>query len=186
MPSVPTPSKANSQQDYEALIDLLEQEEAIYREMLALLDEEREAMLRMRVDQVMRLTSRKETLALRVKALDESRKMLARRLAAGLGTPPDQVTVTRLCEQAPFGVAKRLAAAGDRLRQVVAACKTKNEANGRTAACGMNVIAGAMDHLIAHADPTGVVYRPSRRDGHGGYARLTKAVPSLGLVSRQA
>jgi flagellar biosynthesis/type III secretory pathway chaperone len=185
MQPVPTSPKGNAQ-DYEALIDLLAQEEAIYRDMLVLLDEEREAMLRMRVDQVMRLTSRKETFVLRVKALDESRKMLARRLAAALGMPSDQVTVTRLCDSAPAGVAKRLAAAGAQLRHAVGACKAKNDANGQTAACGMKVIAGAMDHLIAHADPTGVVYRPSRRDGHGGYARLAKTVPSLGLVSRQA
>jgi flagellar biosynthesis/type III secretory pathway chaperone len=168
---------------YEALIDLLLQEEAIYRELTELLDEEREAMLRLAVERLGEIVSRKETLGLRIKALDESRKVLARRLGTQLGLATDQVTVTNLCGRAPRSVAERLETIGRRLRRTVTACQEKNAYNARAATRGMELVASAIGHLIAQADPAGKVYQATRRPTQS-YATLSKTSGS-GWISRR-
>jgi flagellar biosynthesis/type III secretory pathway chaperone len=174
----------NDHRHFDALIDLLTQEETIYREMSSLLDEERQAMLGLAVERLGEIASRKETLALRIKALDESRKLLARRLGAQFGLRAEQVTVSNLCPRAPGPTAGRLEATARRLRATVLECQEKNNYNARAAARGMDLIGGAIDHLIAQADPSGKVYQPTKQRTHG-YATLSKTTGS-GLISRQA
>lgn len=168
----------------ESLIDLLIQEEAIYRELLAVLDAEHAAMLAMEIARLTDLASRKETLGLRIRGLDESRKVLARRLTHQLGLAPDEVTITRLCELAPVGVAERLAAAGRRLRETVEACQVRNAENARAAHRGLDLVQSAIGHLIDAADPAGKVYQ-TQRSGPGGYATISRTSGS-GLISRRA
>ncbi len=172
---------------FEALISLLEQEEAIYGEMACLLGEERDALLGMAVERLGEIVSRKETLALRVKALDESRKMLSRRMGSFFDIPSNQVTVTTLCAIAPSTVADRLRAAGDRLRGTVEHCQAINQGNARAATAGMNLIKGAIEYLIEDTDPDGSLYQTKQGGGYGpgrnpsGASRATST-----FISRQA
>ena len=168
-------------QTYAALISLLEQEEAIYGEMAVALNEEREALLAMAADRLGELASRKETLALRVKALDESRKLLARRLESALGIPPEELTVTRLVQHAPSGMGERLRRVGQTLRQSVERCQAVNQFNERAARRGMSLLGGAIQYLIAQADPAGKLYQAPRPKGYaaGGHSGAS------GFISRQ-
>ena len=168
---------------FEALIDLLSQEQAIYSQMAELLDREREAMLSMATDRLDTIVSTKETLALRLKALDESRKMLANRLGSLHGLPADKVTITGLSQTAPPAVADRLRRVGARLRETVERCQLLNQFNARAARRGVEMVSGAIDHLISTAAPAGKLYsKPVARGGYGMGAR--RSVP--GIISRQA
>ena len=171
-------------QPFEGLIDLLRQEEAIYRELGEVLEAEREAMLRLDGERLGDLVARKETLGLRIKALDESRKILARRLGAQFGLPAAAVTLTQLCRRAPAAVAGRLAAIGRSLRQTVTECQAANQANARAASRGLDLVTNAINHLIAQADPAGKEYQASGKRSPG-YVTLSKTSGS-GLISRRA
>ncbi len=166
---------------YPSLLALLAQEEAIYHEMAGLLEEEGAALTAMAPERVAELVARKETLALRIKALDESRRVLARRLATALGLAPDQVTITLLAELAEPTTGRQLAAAGAALRAVVERCRRLNEENGRAARLGMELVSDTARWLVAQADPAGQVWRPGRKGG--GYG-----APATGssLITRQA
>lgn len=174
-------------QSFEALISLLEQEAAIYEEMALLLDQEREALLGLALDRLGELTSRKETLGLRIKAMDESRKLLARRLGAAYGLAPDQVTLTTLGKLAPPDTAQRLGRIGQRLRETVERCQAVNDYNARAAHRGMDLVSGAIEYLIAQADPAGQVYQAPRPAGaRGGYPPARRpGVGASGFISRQ-
>jgi flagellar biosynthesis/type III secretory pathway chaperone len=170
-------------QPIESLISLLQQEHAIYCEMASLLAEERQALLAMAFAQVSELAGRKETLALRIKALDESRKLLARRLGAQCGLPSDQVTVNDLAACVPGPQAQRLRTVGAALRHAVQQCQELNRHNERAARRGLELVTGAIHHLIDAADPAGKVYQaphapgyPAARRGKGG---------SSGFLSRE-
>lgn len=169
-------------QSFDALIALLEQEDAIYGEMAILLDQEREALLAMALDRLGEITSRKETLALRIKAMDESRKLLARRLGTALGLDPDSITLSGLGEAVPPELSRRLARIGQALKQTVLRCQAVNEFNARAASRGMNLVTSSIEYLIAQADPAGKLYEAPRGKGYGGARRPGAS----GFISRQA
>lgn len=161
---------------FDDLISLLLEEAAIYRQMSALLAEEREALLSMAASDLAEICARKETLALRVKALDESRKLLSDRLGRRFGIAPADLTVSTLCRLAPKPVAERLDAARKELRELALECKNLNEANSRAARRGVDLITSAVEFLLADPDPAGRVYQ--KKGGYGAPARRSPEVVS--------
>ena len=154
-------------------------------ELLAL---EREAMLAMAMDRLGEVVARKETLALRLKALDESRRALARRLASLCGASSDQLTISDLCQSAPPFVAAELRRSGQRLREAVLNCQSINDFNARAARRGLQLVGDVIHHLIDQADPTGKLYeapRP-RPKGYAGSASGRGSALGGGFISRKA
>lgn len=175
-------------QTFQALLALLEQEESIYSEMATLLEQEREALLAMKVDRLGQIASRKETLGLRIKAMDESRKMLSRRLGAALGLESDKITLTVLSQVAPADVGVRLGQIGQKLKQIVLKCQAANEFNARAACRGLDLVSGAIEYLIAQADPAGKLYQaPKKGKALGGYGAggSNRFSGPSGFISRQ-
>ncbi|MEN6626583.1 MAG: flagellar protein FlgN [Candidatus Sumerlaeia bacterium] len=166
---------------FESLIALLGQEQAIYEEMAEVLRAEGEALTSMAAHKLAELVSRKETLVLRVKALDESRRLLARRLGAALGLTGADLTVSRLAARAEGGMGWRLIAAGESLRAVIDECRKLNEKNGIAARRGLDLIGDAARWLIEQADPSGPVYRPGRKA-----TAYTSAGRGPAFISREA
>lgn len=154
-----------STHSFDALIKLLGQEREIYGELADLLDQERDALLAMRTARLGEIVSRKETLALRLKALDESRRVLARRLAGTFGLDPDQLSLSDLSRHAPPPHDRRLSAAGRALRETVLRCKSINEHNSRAARRGLELVGTAVKHMIDTGDPAGKVYESPRKRG---------------------
>lgn len=157
---------------FDALIALLGQEQAIYEEMAELLDAEGEALNKMAAHRLSEIVTRKETLVLRVKALDESRRLLARRLGAALGIAGADLTLTNMAARASSGMGRRLIAAGESLRAAIERCRTINERNSVAARRGLDLIGDAARWVIEQADPVGPVYQPGRgRAGYGAAGR---------------
>lgn len=172
---------------FEALIKLLQQEQVIYEELAQLLEIERQALLSMEADQVGQIVSRKQTLALRVKTLDESRKMLSRRLGTLCGLRFEQVTTTQLAKCAPAGVGERLRRAARDLRGVVEHCQQVNKYNDGAARKAVDLLGGAIEYMIQQADPVGQVYTPGKRAQSGGSSSgAGKSTGGPGLISRTA
>jgi flagellar biosynthesis/type III secretory pathway chaperone len=167
-------------QSFADLIALLEEEAGIYSELADLLTREREALLRLAASEIAEICSQKETLGLRVKALDESRRLLSDRMGRRYGLHPDMLTVTELLRFAPADLAAKLDGARTRLRERANLCKEINEYNSRAARRGLDLVSGAMDHLLNGADPAGKVYQ--KQGGYGRNARRTAPA----VVSHQA
>ena len=167
----------------EALIDLLGQERLIYDEMAELLDQEREAMLAMAMDRLGEVVARKETLVLRIKALDESRKVLARRLGTAFSLPPTRLALAELCHHAPPPYDEELDRAGRDLRTSLEHCQSKNEFNARAARRGLELINTAIHHMIDQSDPAGKVYHAPRKRGR--LQSVGGVQGQSGFISRQ-
>lgn len=171
----------------ESLIELLHEELSIYAELAGLLEAERAAMHAMALDALTRATAAKDTLLLRIKALDESRKLLAQRLASELGLPRDEVTLTRLAQVAPAPQAAQLRAAGNALRERVEQCQALNRHNALAAERGLDLVNRGIQYLVETADPAGRVYQKSHKPAaYGPQATLkrTGSTPA-GFISRQ-
>lgn len=167
-----------------SLVDLLQQEILIYREMASVLEEERGAMLAMDFERLSEIVPRKETLALRIKALDESRKMVSNRLALQYRIPVNELTISRLCDALDPSTARQLSMVRDELKAVVCRCQGLNEHNERAARVGMELVHGAMEFMIKEADPAGQLYKAPKGAARG-YRPAAAAVNS-GLLSQQA
>lgn len=168
-----------TQQSFNGLISLLEQEAAIYEQMETLLGEELEALKFLRASELGELSAKKETLALRVKALDESRRLIGERLGRALGIAPEELTVSELCKFAPQSIGMRLGEVRDALRERAIACRALNDRNSRAARRGMDLVGNAADYLLKTREPSEKVYAKK-----GPYAKR-KAPSGPSVVSRQ-
>ena len=161
----------SNHQAFEDLIKLLEEESEIYGEMGELLEAEQDALRRLAAPELGEITARKETLALRVKDLDESRKVMSEGLGRRLEIAPEELTVTALCERAPASASRRLHQVRTTLRDRASACKAINDYNSRAARRGLDLVSGAIGYLLQDADPTGKVYKKK-----GGYGQASRHV----------
>lgn len=169
----------------ENLVTLLGEEHEIYGELAGVLELEHAALLAMEVSELGVCTSRKETLALRLRALDESRRLIAGRLATLLGVPKEAVTITRLCGAAGGAASVRLQLAAERLKMVVQRCHELNQVNSIAARKGLELASGAIQFLLAPPDPAGRVYQSPRGGARGYAAAGSRPAQAPGLISRQ-
>lgn len=168
--------------DHQAFLELilmLEEESGIYGQMADLLEQERHALLHLAASDLSEVCSQKETLGLRIKALDESRKVMSERMARRYGILPEKLTVTELTRFAPADLAGRLDRVKVQLRAQAERCKTINDYNSRAARRGIDLVSGAINHLLAEADPAGRVYQKK-----GNY-RPTAAHAGPAVISRE-
>lgn len=167
----------------DSLIDLLDQEEAIYAELGRLLEEEHELIPALALSRIEELSARKETLALRIKAMDESRKMLARRVASIFGIKSDEATLGVLCGLVESDQRTQLQLIGDRLRKTLTRCQELNELNGRAIGAGAKLASSAIEYLIEQADPSGKIYKnPTSKRTYTG----VRPGVAAGLIHSQA
>ncbi len=152
-----------------------------------LLQKEQKALLAMRHSEVAEIVTRKETLLLRIKALDESRRVLARRLGESLRLTPDEITLTELSNHAPQMLATRLRESGDRLREIIELCKKLNDFNSRAARQGARLMSDVIEQLLTSNDPSGQVYSKPQRGAVGGYRVPTQPPASRpGFIQQKA
>lgn len=173
----------------ESLLTLLAEERAIYTTLAQTLETEHDALLKTDLARMNACVCSKETLALRIKGLDESRRMLARRLATALGVSVEEMTLTRLAEALPPLDGARLREAGQHLRTLAERCRDLNDANGRAAQRGADLLGAAVGFLVGQNDPAGRIYAPPTRGRSGAYPPQGAARAGLGtssFISRQA
>jgi flagellar biosynthesis/type III secretory pathway chaperone len=117
----------------EDLTAILKEQLALYDQVAELLEEERSALISKRPDQVLALVRRKETLLLRIKTLDESRRLVCARIAHEWRVPPASVTLREVEKKmAGSPTADTLAADLPDLRRRMTQCMEKlREGNAR-------------------------------------------------------
>lgn len=167
-------------QAFADLITLLDEEAGIYGQLADLLEKERAALLHLAASDLAEICAQKETLGLRVKALDESRRLLSERMGRRYGIVQEKLTVTELLKFAPTEFAAKLDSTRTRLRERVNLCRSINDSNSQAARRGLDLMNGAIDHLLQSSDPAGKVYQKK-----GGYGRaIHRAAPAV--VSHEA
>ena len=78
------------------LVDILDAELHQYRELLRLLHAQRESFATKKINSFEEISKRQETVALKIKTLEEARKSVASRLAQFFGVPGEGLTLARL------------------------------------------------------------------------------------------
>jgi len=153
---------------FEQLIALLARETDLYRALLDILSREKDALLANDADGVLEITRRKDTLAMQIRSLEESRFLLMDKFARALERRADELTLADLSETAPESLRAPLAAARDRLRAAVEQVTRSNDRNRTLVECSMRLLHGAIETIQKQLRPTvssPAGYGPSRPGG---------------------
>jgi flagellar biosynthesis/type III secretory pathway chaperone len=119
---------------WDDLVDVLQAETALYRSLLGLLDRERPALMRSHRAEIERSTADKRELIERLQALERRRAEVLGRLAAGIGRPAGELTLSLLALSAPARQADGLQRCRAELRGLMAQVAAENQRSA--ALCG--------------------------------------------------
>lgn len=91
---------------YDDFIELLDGEVALYRELLSVLEEEKNAIIGSNLGELGKTGKEKEKLLLKIGTIEEQRQIMIKDLAESLKCSPHDLTITKLVEfvEAPYAV----------------------------------------------------------------------------------
>ena len=91
---------------YDRFLDLLDGEAALYRALLSVLEEEKKAITDANLDGLGETGKKKEKLLLKIRTIEEQRRIMIKDLAESLGCSPHGLTITKLADfvEAPYAV----------------------------------------------------------------------------------
>jgi flagellar biosynthesis/type III secretory pathway chaperone len=89
---------------YDNFLDLLDGEAALYRALLSVLEEEKNAIIDSNLGELGEAGKKKEKLLLKIKTIEEQQQIMIKGLAESLRCSPRDLTITKLAEfaEAPY------------------------------------------------------------------------------------
>ena len=132
---------------YSEIRDLLARQERCFRELHELQVREREYLVQLNTEALDEGNNRKETLGLRVRALEETRVRLCGTVAAEHGVDPADVTLTFLCEHCEPELADDFRRFANGFRALARKLESVTRSNGKLVQSSLNT-ARNMERLL--------------------------------------
>lgn len=156
----------------EDLLQTLEKQNALYDQVLALMEQERAALVSHQPQDVLLLVRRKETLLLKIRTLDESRQIIRARLARDWNIPAAEINLSRiesLCEDA--ALRQRISDLRYQMTESLGHIRAACEENARLCRQGLQTIHTILQDVCAgpqqHAGPGAQSYGRGRYPAAG-------------------
>lgn len=158
---------------WERLIEILEKESALYRDILDLSRHKTNTIVEGKVSQLEQLTGVEQKLLLNVGGLEQQREEVVGQLARLLGIPADGLNIGVAVEQAEDGFKEKLTALKDEIENTLKDLKEVNDLNSELIKKSLEYIDFSIN-LIA-GGPEDVTYDAKKgRDKGEGASFLTK------------
>jgi len=135
------------QQCYSQLASVLSQETALYGALLEILGEEARLLVANDTDGIAAVSRRKDTLALQIRSLEESRLLLVDKLARFIQRPFEGLTLAEIVETAPEAQRGLLAETRERLKSVVERVEAHNDRNRLLVENSLSLLHGGIQSL---------------------------------------
>jgi len=145
---------------FEHLISLLDAETEHYQNLLACTRDEKRAIVNLDFDQLTEIGRQKEAVTLKLRRLSEHRSAAVKELSAGLAMPPDDLTLGRLSEEAPFPYRQELLRCRSVLRNLLELLIDENASVKQLVRHGLALVRGSY-RLIAQMLDDSPVYQCS-------------------------
>jgi flagellar biosynthesis/type III secretory pathway chaperone len=139
------------------LLGLLDQVSEIYQSLLAVMDNEKDAVVAADLKKLNEAAKVKENLLLKLRILEEQRMHLLKKLADQLNHPYQDLTLTNLSQLLKKPHAKQLKARSIRLLKLLNIIQRANERNGSLFAHSLELVRGSLN-LLNNFMPTGSIY----------------------------
>jgi flagellar biosynthesis/type III secretory pathway chaperone len=145
------------------LLDILSRQHRIYLDILTLTEEEHAALARRRPDSILETTRRKETMALQIKTLEESRRAIYRRLGRQWGIPTEELRLQDAIARCTGDLSVRLSEIRDALRDVTVKLTEYSARNMRLCQGGIETIHTILQSAVRDVAKSGNnSYGPAR------------------------
>ncbi len=143
------------------LIDTLNKETELYKELLSLLQEERSLLGRRRGDELQRIASKIESLAFKIKGVEDVRRGCVEAIGENLGIGGDGIKLSRIIESVGEPYRSILKHIQSNLLSITGSIKELNVENGIVIRRGMDYIQSAF--LFLKEISTFETYKPTGR-----------------------
>ena len=141
------------------LSGLLHQETELYGALLALMDNEKQAVIATNSEKLNESTKVKENLLLKLRILDEQRFHLLRKVADLLGEPGETLNLKKLSQMVQAPHASRLERCRTRLVSLIANIQAANQRNRDLFSHSLELVKGSMNLLNNLMASSPVYYR---------------------------
>lgn len=138
------------------LIGILEQSEAVYQQILPVIQTEKEAALLAKPDHLTSATQRKEELLARLRQLERKRQILINQISAECDIPVQNITLSALSDQTDAAQSSKVKRLNDSLNALVPAIKKANEENRAVMQHCLSIVQGALGFFHHWVMPTDV------------------------------
>ena len=109
----------NKVENFEALLEVLQEEVQIYRSLIDLLQEEQKGLILADLDVIEEVEKRKETVYLKIKLLEESRQTLVEKICPLCGISEEDPPLSRIIQAAGSNCTVQLSACQGELRELL-------------------------------------------------------------------
>jgi flagellar biosynthesis/type III secretory pathway chaperone len=152
----------------EQLIDLIGRETQLYKSVPALIDKEKEAVVRSQLKALNEAVAEKENIINALRQVDGQRRRLVTGVAEALGYPPRALTLKNLSQLVDEPFAGRLRQAGMNLTSVLNQVQEANQRSKQLFEHSLGLLRGAFNLLNELLSSNPVYYRTGSM--HSSYA----------------
>ena len=147
----------------DSLIGLLKREIVVYRELQATIAHEKIILLKPSLERLLESNSKKETVILKAKMLEEGRLKLVRRIAKMLDLEENEVNLTNLCSCADRDQQTDLQECQSTLNRLLADSREMNQNNKELLDYSLHFLQGSVDFIHSLVSSASSCYMPSGR-----------------------
>ncbi len=151
---------------------LLVDEVGLYRFLLSVYQDERQALLSFVLDNITATSKKKENLILKVKILEEQRIHVIHQIAEMLNQPASGLTLTRLAEKVDIRYSHKLLTLGSELSSVLEEMGVLHRANRSLITHSQGLVSGSLAFLSNNLAPDPVYHRDGSVSTQGQNGRL--------------
>lgn len=145
----------------DSLIDLLKREIVVYRELQATITQERVILLKPSLDHILESNSKKETVLLKAKMLEEGRVKIVKKIAKMLDLEEREVNLTTLISYADREQEKDLKKCQSILHGLIAKNREINQNNKGLLDYSLQFLQGSVDFIHSLMSSASACYMPS-------------------------
>ena len=140
------------------LIDLIEKECTLYFSLLELLQNEKEALVGSKIEELQGVIKGKESLLLKIRILDEQRHRLLKKIGELLGDNEKELTMTRLYSLVDEPFSSELKNSSSKLLALTQSIQELNNSNRSLLVHSIELVRGSMN-LLMNVMPSSHVYQ---------------------------
>ena len=145
----------------DSLIILLKREIVVYRELQTAISHEKIILMKPSLERLLESNSKKETVILKAKMLEEGRLKLVKKIAKILDLEENEINLTALCSYADHDQKKYLQECQSVLGGLLAKSREMNRNNRELINYSRHFLQGSIDFIHSLLSSTSACYMPS-------------------------
>lgn len=166
----------NTENLFNSLLDIMEEETGNYKELLSILDAEKEVLIRSNLQELITSNTRKELIVRKNLVLERSRKEILKEIGASLKIRDSRITIRLLIEMSQGDHKEKLEELWRRLSMIIQEVLKKNKANQSLATASAGYVNNWAQLLQNLVHPVAAYESSGKFANHVSYGRILNSI----------